>query len=144
MCIFIYRRQEKSEQLPCFAGNWVLRQSTAGAGIDSYYEYLLKAYLLFGDEEYLLQFNQTYAAAMQHLRGKSHEDKQWLYDVSMDTAKLERPWVSSLQVMPPLLHAGQDGTPGVPILADALQLSCSLASHPMYTTAEVPLPSMAL
>jgi hypothetical protein len=28
-----------------------------GAGIDSYYEYLLKAYLMFGDEEYYHMFN---------------------------------------------------------------------------------------
>jgi hypothetical protein len=30
-------------------GAWINRQSSAGAGVDSYYEYLLKAYLLLGD-----------------------------------------------------------------------------------------------
>ena len=29
-------------------------------GIDSYYEYLLKAYILFGDESYLRRFNRHY------------------------------------------------------------------------------------
>ena len=33
-----------------------------GAGIDSFYEYLLKAYVMFGDEELLRWFNIGYAA----------------------------------------------------------------------------------
>jgi hypothetical protein len=38
---------------------------------------------------------------MQHLPGKGQVDSQpkrhWLYDVSMDTGRMARPWVSSLQ-----------------------------------------------
>lgn len=30
-----------------------------GAGIDSYYEYCLKAYILLGDEGYLYRFNKV-------------------------------------------------------------------------------------
>ena len=33
--------------------------SSVGAGIDSYYEYCLKAYILFGDENYLERFNRV-------------------------------------------------------------------------------------
>ncbi|KAK3239251.1 hypothetical protein CYMTET_50808, partial [Cymbomonas tetramitiformis] len=79
-------------------GNWVLRQSTAGAGMDSYFEYLLKAYLLFGDQWHLHMFNNTYSAAMTHLRGRTRKQhKAWLVDVHMETGTLARPWVSSLQ-----------------------------------------------
>lgn len=35
------------------------RDSGVGAGIDSYYEYLLKAYVLLGDEGYLERFNKV-------------------------------------------------------------------------------------
>ena len=33
--------------------------SGVGAGIDSYYEYCLKAYILLGEEDYLTRFNQV-------------------------------------------------------------------------------------
>jgi len=33
--------------------------SGVGAGIDSYYEYVLKAYILLGDETYLDRFNKV-------------------------------------------------------------------------------------
>ena len=33
--------------------------SNVGAGIDSYYEYCLKAYILLGDETYLERFNKV-------------------------------------------------------------------------------------
>ena len=33
--------------------------SGVGAGIDSYYEYLLKAYVMLGDETYLDRFNKV-------------------------------------------------------------------------------------
>ena len=32
------------------SGDWVRRDSGVGAGIDSYYEYCLKAYILLGEE----------------------------------------------------------------------------------------------
>lgn len=45
----------------CMTGDWVRRDSGVGAGIDSYYEYLLKAYVLLGDEGYLERFNKVSA-----------------------------------------------------------------------------------
>ena len=39
--------------------NCVFVESGVGAGIDSYYEYLLKAYILLGDETYLDRFNKV-------------------------------------------------------------------------------------
>lgn len=41
------------------SGDWVRRDSGIGAGIDSYYEYTLKAYILLGEEDYLYRFNKV-------------------------------------------------------------------------------------
>ncbi|KAL5195781.1 Alpha-mannosidase I MNS4 [Glycine soja] len=50
-----------------FTGEWTQKDAGIGTSIDSFYEYLLKAYLLFGDEEYLYIFQEAYAAAMHYL-----------------------------------------------------------------------------
>ncbi|XP_031780380.1 ER degradation-enhancing alpha-mannosidase-like protein 3 [Nasonia vitripennis] len=49
------------------SGDWVRRDSGVGAGIDSYYEYCLKAYILLGDEKYLGRFNKHYQAIMKYI-----------------------------------------------------------------------------
>jgi len=36
------------------SGDWVRRDSGVGAGIDSYYEYCLKAYILLGNYSYFI------------------------------------------------------------------------------------------
>ncbi|ESP01710.1 hypothetical protein LOTGIDRAFT_139192 [Lottia gigantea] len=48
-------------------GDWIRRESGVGAGIDSYYEYVLKAYILLGDESYLDRFNKHYDAVMKYV-----------------------------------------------------------------------------
>ncbi|VVC96952.1 unnamed protein product [Leptidea sinapis] len=49
------------------SGDWVRKDSGVGAGIDSYYEYCLKAYILLGDEKYLARFNRHYNAIMKYI-----------------------------------------------------------------------------
>ena len=48
-------------------GDWIRRDSGIGAGIDSYYEYVAKAYILLGDETYLSRWNTHYASIMKYL-----------------------------------------------------------------------------
>lgn len=48
-------------------GDWVRRDSGVGAGIDSYYEYLLKSYVLLGDGRYLDRFTRHYTAVMKYI-----------------------------------------------------------------------------
>ena len=68
-------------------GDWVRRGEASfaimlifvdagiGAGIDSYYEYCLKAYVLFGDTTYLDRFNAHYTGIMNHMsRGPAFVD----------------------------------------------------------------------
>ena len=38
-------------------GDWTRKDSGVGAGLDSYFEYLLKGYILLGDKEYLNRFD---------------------------------------------------------------------------------------
>ena len=52
--------------------NWIIifclfTESGVGAGIDSYYEYLLKAYILLGDETYLDRFNKVSYVFFSHV-----------------------------------------------------------------------------
>lgn len=44
--------------------------STTGAGVDSFFEYLAKAYILLGDDEYYRIWTEAYAAVMKWSRSK--------------------------------------------------------------------------
>lgn len=49
-------------------GQWVSKQSGLGAGMDSFYEYLLKSYILFGEKEDYRMFQASYESIQNHLR----------------------------------------------------------------------------
>lgn len=49
-------------------GQWVSKQSGLGAGMDSFYEYLLKSYILFGEKEDYKMFQAAYESIQIHLR----------------------------------------------------------------------------
>ena len=48
-------------------GDWIRRESGVGAGIDSYYEYIAKAYILLGEEEYGRRWHTHYASIMKYI-----------------------------------------------------------------------------
>ncbi|XP_050308914.1 ER degradation-enhancing alpha-mannosidase-like protein 3 [Anthonomus grandis grandis] len=75
------------------SGDWVRRDSGVGAGIDSYYEYCLKAYILLGDDKYLHRFNRHYSAIMKYI-----SQGPMLVDVHM-----HRPHTASRNFMDALL-----------------------------------------
>jgi mannosidase alpha-like ER degradation enhancer 2 len=50
------------------SGVWTQPDSGIGRGIDSFYEYMLKGHMLFGDAEYLAIFHDSYHAALKHLK----------------------------------------------------------------------------
>ncbi len=66
-----------------------------------------KAYLQFGEEEYLTMFAEMYAAAMRHLRpgDPGWAARGWLAEVDMHTGAVTRPWISSLSAFWPGLQA---------------------------------------
>ena len=49
-------------------GKWTSELSGVGAGLDSFYEYMLKSYVLFGEQEDYDMFNASYAVIKQYMR----------------------------------------------------------------------------
>ena len=49
-------------------GQWTGKMSGLGAGIDSFYEILLKSFIMFGEQEDGDMFNSSYTSIKQHLR----------------------------------------------------------------------------
>uniref|UniRef100_A0A3P8UK29 alpha-1,2-Mannosidase n=1 Tax=Cynoglossus semilaevis TaxID=244447 RepID=A0A3P8UK29_CYNSE len=73
-------------------GEWVRRDSGVGAGIDSYYEYLMKAYILLGDNVFLERFNIHYSAIMKYI-----SQPPLLLNVHMHNPTVSvRSWMDSL------------------------------------------------
>ncbi|KAM6901037.1 ER degradation-enhancing alpha-mannosidase-like protein 3 isoform 2-T2 [Lycodopsis pacificus] len=80
---------------------WVRRDSGVGAGIDSYYEYLMKAYILLGDNVFLERFNIHYSAIMKYI-----SQPPLLLNVHMHNPTVSvRSWMDSLLAFFPGLQA---------------------------------------
>jgi mannosidase alpha-like ER degradation enhancer 2 len=106
------------------SGRWLRRDAGIGAGVDSFYEYLLKSYLAFGDRIYLDMFAESYAAAQAHLAlSSSINGVEWLVTVHMATGRLMNHYISSLAAF----------WPGMQALTG--QISDGLALHSNWTKA---------
>eukprot|EP00943_MAST-04B_sp_MAST-4B-sp1_P000694 g694.t1 len=80
-------------------GSWKQTHSSIGAGVDSFYEYLLKTYILFGDAKYLKMFEKAYEAVNTYiLDGINYQE------VSMSTGNKYQGIVSSLAAFWPALQ----------------------------------------
>ncbi|XP_078497572.1 ER degradation-enhancing alpha-mannosidase-like protein 3 [Lissotriton helveticus] len=94
---FLWEKRQRSSNLVgvtinIHTGDWVRKDSGVGAGIDSYYEYLLKAYVLLGDDSYLERFNTHYDAIMRYI-----SQPPLLLDVHIHKPLLTaRTWMDSL------------------------------------------------
>lgn len=80
-------------------GKWIEHSSGIGAGVDSFYEYLLKAHILFGGEEYWNMFQQAYIAVQQYFR-----HGPWYHEADMRTGKATYWQLTSLQAFWPALQ----------------------------------------
>ncbi|PIK58803.1 putative ER degradation-enhancing alpha-mannosidase-like protein 1 [Apostichopus japonicus] len=75
-----------------------------GAGSDSFYEYLLKAFIMFGNSSYLDSFNELYSSLKKYMRRGRQNCRSGLGEVPMyvnthmDTGKTINTWIDSLQV----------------------------------------------
>jgi len=75
------------EQIDVETGKWVNTRSHIGAYIDSYYEYLYKSWLLFGDKDFKTAFDVHNAAIKKHYISKT--GKGWfMHQVDMNTGKI--------------------------------------------------------
>jgi mannosidase alpha-like ER degradation enhancer 2 len=68
-------------------GEWTSPASHVGGGIDSYYEYLLKGWLLFDDEECRVMWNASLAALNKYL---AHDTDTGFWYARVDMATGER------------------------------------------------------
>jgi len=69
-------------------GEWISEQSHICAGVDSYYEYLYKSYLLFGDPELGEIWEQSISAINKYI-AQEYDGKLWYGRVNMHTGKFE-------------------------------------------------------
>jgi mannosidase alpha-like ER degradation enhancer 2 len=71
----LYARRSKlglvGSKINVETGEWVDASSHVGGGIDSYYEYLLKAWLLFGDEDARRMWEDSRTAMNRHIADDS-------------------------------------------------------------------------
>ncbi|KAJ1364113.1 hypothetical protein KIN20_024127 [Parelaphostrongylus tenuis] len=84
-------------------GKWVGYLSGVGAGLDSYYEYFLKAYILFGEPRDLQLFNEAYVAILANMRRgrascSAHDGEPPLFvNVDSRDGSIANTWIDSLQ-----------------------------------------------
>ena len=69
-----------------------------GAGTDSFYEYLLKSYVLFGENQYLDMYESAQEAIKRNLL---HDSKYFYKHVNLHDGTLLAGWVDSLSAFMP-------------------------------------------
>ena len=82
-------------------GKWIDSVGGIGANGDSFHEYALKSYLMFGDEEYLDIFVPAYKAVMRYY----HKSSGWFTDAEMNTGDDRHHQLTALQKFWPGLQA---------------------------------------
>ena len=80
-------------------GKWKQTHSSIGAGVDSFYEYLLKTFVLFGDAKYLKMFEKAYDAVNTYII-----DGTKYREVSMSNGNKYQSITSSLAAFWPALQ----------------------------------------
>ncbi|GAA5943649.1 alpha-1,2-mannosidase MNL1 [Sporobolomyces koalae] len=98
-------------------GQWLHGVSSIGAGIDSFFEYAAKAYVLTGEEQYWHVWQDSYEAIKKYLRA---QDGFWYRGVNMFTGQLSAVHVDSLSAF----------FPGVQVLMGDLE--GAIKSHGVY------------
>ncbi|KAM6594269.1 hypothetical protein CsatA_001972 [Cannabis sativa] len=85
--------------LDVITGEWIEHSSGIGAGVDSFYEYLFKAHIVFGKEEFWKMFHSAYVAVQKYFR-----HGPWYHEADMRTGKATYWQLTSLQAFWPGLQ----------------------------------------
>ncbi|XP_019456645.1 PREDICTED: alpha-mannosidase I MNS5 isoform X4 [Lupinus angustifolius] len=80
-------------------GEWIEFSSGIGAGVDSFYEYLLKGHILFGNEDLWRMFHSAYLAVQKYFRYGP-----WYHEADMRTGRATYWQLTSLQAFWPGLQ----------------------------------------
>ncbi len=100
-------------------GEWTNTSSHIGGGIDSYYEYLVKAWILFGDEECKTMAEESMKAIQRYVADSSRSG-YWYGQVDMNTGKRIGTTFGSLEAFMPALLCLTNDIPH----AKKMQQSC--------------------
>jgi mannosidase alpha-like ER degradation enhancer 2 len=104
----LYRRRSKiglvGEKIDVETGEWKDTQSHVGAGIDSYYEYLLKGWLLFGDQDCLRMWRESRDAMNRHVADE-RPSGLWYGSVDMTTGRRTSTVFGALEAFLPAVLA---------------------------------------
>jgi predicted alpha-1,2-mannosidase len=91
------------------SGEWQSTESHVSGMIDSYYEYLLKAWLLFGDEDFLNMWETSIAAVNLHLTDTDEAGRLWYGRSDMHSGERTATLFGALDAfMPAVLALGGD------------------------------------
>ncbi len=100
-------------------GKWTIKDSQIGGGADSYYEYLLKGWLLFEDEDLKIMWDNSILAMNTYLADESKGDL-WYGNANMNSGQRTLKVFGALHAFfPGLLALGGDID-----RAERLELSC--------------------
>lgn len=110
--VALYNRRSKiglvGELINVETGEWISKTSHIGGGIDSYYEYLLKCWLLFGDQDCRKMAVESMRAVDLYIADTTH-GTLWYGQVDMDTGKRIGTTFGSLEsFFPALLSLSND------------------------------------
>ena len=108
----VYNRRSKiglvGTQINVETGEWTNTDSHISGMIDSYYEYLIKAYLLFGDEDFKTMYDESIKSVNKYLLD-STTTGLWYAHADMNTGEKTQTVFGSLDAfMPAMLVLGGD------------------------------------
>jgi len=119
----VYNRRSKiglvGTQINVETGEWTNNDSHISGMIDSYYEYLIKAYLLFDDEEFKAMYDESTTAVNKFLLDSTITGV-WYAHADMNTGEKTQSVFGALDAfMPGMLALGDDIK-----TAEQIQVSC--------------------
>jgi ER degradation enhancer, mannosidase alpha-like 2 len=104
----LYSRRSRcdllGEQINIFTGNWTSSTAHIGSCIDSYYEYLVKASILFRDSSFKVMWD-IHAKSIQKDISEQVNGHLWYGRVDMNTGKKTQPLYGALDAYFPALLA---------------------------------------
>ncbi len=128
-------------------GVWIDTQSHISGGIDSYYEYLLKASILFNDQDCAQMWSDSIAAVNRYLADDS-TGRLWYSTVDMNTGKRLATHSGALDAfLPAVLALGGDIERAEKLQASSYKMWTTFGIEPEemdYTTMKVTYDGYAL
>jgi mannosidase alpha-like ER degradation enhancer 2 len=108
----LYNRRSKiglvGDEIDVETGAWISPASHVGGGIDSYYEYLLKSWRLFGDKDFERMWKESVRALDKHL-AETVPSGFWYGQVDMTTGRRTASEFGALHAfLPAVLALGGD------------------------------------